>query len=126
MVQVAVRIFGVRWISNDHALTIEWTGTVCLYVNAACNPIVYALTNSRYRDAFVRMIRVSKPIDATRVTSSRKTLWDAVTKCTIALIIYTLIIFNAWYILHQFVPLPFVGEMHYSNVSTVGGLVVKP
>ena len=77
MVQIVVRFSGVSLVSNDYSLALEWTGTVFLYINAACNPIVYALTNSRYRDAFVRMIRVVKPIDATRVTSSRKTLSDA-------------------------------------------------
>ena len=61
-----VRFSGVSLVSNDYSLALEWTGTVFLYINAACNPIVYALTNSRYRDAFVRMIRVNKPTDGTR------------------------------------------------------------
>ncbi len=63
---------GMWFLSVKNYNLIGWIGRVSSLLNAAVNPVVYSLTNSRYRQAFLQAFRLKKEQDSVIIKNLSK------------------------------------------------------
>lgn len=74
---VSLMVSGARGhylLSRYQRSQVAWVGRVLAYVNAVINPVVYGVTNKRYRSAFLLAFRCNDESRRRRVTASMNTV----------------------------------------------------
>ena len=66
MQDLAIQSGGMPFLSPETTQLLSWLGRVTTLINASVNPIVYSLTNNRYRAAFFEAFKLTNCVGQSR------------------------------------------------------------